>query len=259
MEPPAKRIKLEPDYEPNLSALPAVDISADSDCKEDLSFEARFAYNMRSLRLTFEDAQSLENYNCETHHMCRQCFQRFATAEEPFMHSGIHGTLSEVIDDAIQRVVSLSKGAISETLATATLHDVIARTVGTMPHTQAARGAIPTVVEAQVDAPSVVNAPVCIKAEARATPPTEPTKNLAEMQPEPSTPPVVAPPVQIKKEQTKQRPQGNEKKPDLQCLHCSWTIDDEDMSKHHKDSCNSNKQRTWCDLCKKQYNYTSYW
>ena len=29
-------------------------------------------------RLTFEDAQSLENHDCEIHHMCQQCLERFS-------------------------------------------------------------------------------------------------------------------------------------------------------------------------------------
>lgn len=41
MEHPAKRIKLEADIEPTLSALPTVDISANSDCEADLSFEVK--------------------------------------------------------------------------------------------------------------------------------------------------------------------------------------------------------------------------
>ncbi|KAI1066968.1 hypothetical protein LB507_011367 [Fusarium sp. FIESC RH6] len=203
--------------------------------------------------LTFEDTQSLENHDCEIHHMCRQCLQRFTTAEELYMHSEVHGTPSEVVDDAIRRVLSLSKGAISESLATAILHDVIARTGGTIPHTRAARRAVPTTVEAQVAAPPVINTPVRIKAEARATTTTEPTNSSAEIQPEPSIPPVVAPPGQITKEQMKQHPQENEKNPDLQCFYCSWTTDDEDQLRTHNIFCNSETMHTWCDLCKKQY------
>lgn len=37
--------------------------------------------------LTFEDKQSLENHDCEIHHMCRQCLQHFTTAEELYMVS----------------------------------------------------------------------------------------------------------------------------------------------------------------------------
>ena len=75
MEPPAKRIKLEPDIGLTLSGLATVDISADSDCEADLSFEvkAELKPQCAQCELSFQsDAEhALHISNWHYIHLCK--------------------------------------------------------------------------------------------------------------------------------------------------------------------------------------------
>ena len=103
MEPPAKRIKFEPDIEPTLAALPAVDISADSDCGADLSSEVKAESKPRcsQCNLIFQvDAEhALHVSNWHYTHLCKACDKGFPD-QQSFDAVSIHSRVTRPTDSS---------------------------------------------------------------------------------------------------------------------------------------------------------------